>query len=62
MANIEIKISTNYSFVADRTFIIEETYTNGELLSEEVIGFYSGEPNEEDTKLFAHKTKATYEL
>ena len=56
----ETKIETNYSQEADRTFIIEETYINGELFSEEVVGFYSGEPNEKDTQTFLHKTKATY--
>lgn len=60
--DIEIKYLTNYSSEADRTFIIERTYINNKLSSEEVVGFYSGEPNEEDTKLFTHKTKAIYEL
>ena len=57
-------IETNYSEEADRTFIMKCTYKGGELIREECIGFYSGEPDE------ANKTEdfldgglvATYEL
>lgn len=48
-----IKIETNYSAEADRTFILKQTYQYGDLAQTEIIGFYSGEPNEEDTKKFS---------
>ena len=37
---------TNYSEEADRTFIMKCTYRGQNLIREECVGFYSGEPNE----------------
>jgi len=53
----------NYSESFDRTFIMEVVEDDdGDLVSEEVVGFYSGEPNEEDTQFFAHgRMKAEYQ-
>lgn len=39
-----------YAEEADTTFIMEYTYRDGELIAEQVIGFYHGYPNSEDTK------------
>jgi len=50
----ETKLETNYSQEADRTFIIKATYENGELKEETVVGFYSGGPDESDTKFFSN--------
>lgn len=46
---------TVYSAEADTTFIMNYTYRNGDLVAEEVIGFYHGKPNDEDTKTYATK-------
>lgn len=59
---INTKLATNYSEEADRTFIIRETYQNDELIKEEVVGFYSGEPNNILTASFTNNLVATYEL
>ena len=51
-----------YAESADMTFVMEETYTEkGELISTDCVGFYYGEPTEEDTKFFKGKLKATFE-
>lgn len=44
----------------DMTFIMEETYKNGELVSTEVIGFHYGEPYEGSVKDFSGKRKAKF--
>ena len=56
-------IETEYCSSSDRTFIIEMTKNGDDLVSEEVIGFYSGIPNEEDTAYYSeHRNlKATYD-
>ena len=45
----------------DMTFIMEETTDRGELISTECVGFYYGEPTQEDTQYFKGKLKATFE-
>ena len=57
----EKKLESCYSPSYDITFIMEETYKDGEIISSEVKGFYYGEPDEEATKEFNGKLKATYE-
>ena len=42
----------------DMTFIMEDTYKNGEYVSTEVIGFHYGEPYENSIKDFSGKRKA----
>lgn len=45
----------------DHTFIMEATYAYGRLISQECIGWYYGEPDEERTKRWANRDmKATY--
>lgn len=57
-----IHYETNYSTEADRTFIIKCTENQlHELMSEEVVGFYAGEPNDQDTEHFIGSLIATYE-
>lgn len=56
----EKKIYTTYSPKADITFIMEETFINGENVSTEIKGFYYGEPDEKCTKEFYGKLKAEY--
>lgn len=61
MAGVTKEIHTPYAEEYDQTFIMEDTFINGELRSTECIGWYFGEPNEEDTAQYAdHRLKATY--
>ena len=50
-----------YSKEHDMTFIMEEGYKDGNPVYLEVKGFYHGEPNDYDTKLFYGETRALYE-
>ena len=51
-----------YAREYDMTFIMEETTDkNGELISTECVGFYYGEPSEEDNKYFKGKLKANFD-
>ena len=46
----------------DMTFIMEDTYNeNGDPISSECVGWYHGEPTEEDNETFKGKLKASYE-
>lgn len=55
------EIYSVYSADGDMTFIMEETTDrNGDYISTEVVGFYYGEPTEEDTKYFKGKRKAKF--
>ena len=55
-----IEFYTIYEKHSDITFIMEDTYKNGELVSEAVVGWHHGEPCE-DTKRYIGKLKATFE-
>jgi hypothetical protein len=44
----------------DISFIMEETTENGEPISTECVGWYHGEPSDEDNQHFKGKLKATY--
>ena len=57
----EKKLESCYSPSYDITFIMEETYKDGEIISSEVKGFYYGEPDEESTEYFNGKLKAEYD-
>lgn len=55
------EIQTAYSKEADMTFILKETTdADGDPISTEVIGFYYGEPNEQDTRNYLGHLKAEY--
>lgn len=61
----EVKIEAEYAPTSDTTFLVEYTYVGGELKSREVISFYSGEPNDQNNKLYstdAKGIKAEYKL
>ena len=49
------EIEPVYSPEADITFLMKYTYRNGEVIAEEVIGFYHGEPNDKDTEEYSAK-------
>lgn len=51
-------VFTVYSKEADITFIMEDTYNYGQLVSTEVKGFYYGEPQDKSTKEYYGKLKA----
>ena len=55
------KVYTEYSASGDMTFImIDKFKENGDVESTEVVGFYFGEPNADDTLRFIGKLKAEY--
>lgn len=54
-------IRTPYFESEDKTLIFEYIYMDDKLLSCELKGFYYGEPNEEDTKIYYGKLKAEFE-
>jgi hypothetical protein len=51
-----------YSESNDMTFIMVDTFKNGEPYSTECVGWYCGEPSEEDNKYFTGKLKGTWEV
>lgn len=51
-----------YSNEMDATFIMVDTFKNGEIISSECVGWYHGEQNEEDNEYFTGKLKATFEM
>lgn len=52
-----------YAPADDTTFIMKDTYNaKNELVSMEVVGFYSGEPDKEATKTYMGGLKAVYEV
>lgn len=54
---------TSYAPSDDMTFILEKTYDmNDDCVSTEVIGFYHGEPNDEDTEVFKGSFVAVYDI
>ena len=59
---VETSIFTAYSKEADMTTIFKDVTrcSNGSIVSTEVIGFYFGAPNKEDTETFIGSLKATY--
>lgn len=55
------RIETYYTAAADTTFIMKEvTDEKGNPISTECVGWYYGEPNEEDTAFYIGKLKAEY--
>ena len=51
---------TIYAPNGDITFIMQDTYRNGEFRSTEVIGFHYGEPYEKSIEDFGGKRKAKF--
>ena len=49
-AETEVKVAEYYSKDGDITFLMRETYLRSELVKSEVVGFYHGKPNKEDTE------------
>lgn len=55
MMSRETLIVEYYSSNGDITFLMEETWDGDQPIESEIVGFYYGEPNERDTKYFAHR-------
>lgn len=51
---------TVYASSDDITFIMQDTYVDGEYKSTEVIGFHYGEPFEKSIEVFSGKFKAEF--
>lgn len=51
---------TLYAPEGDITFIMQDTYVDGEYKSTEVIGFHYGEPSENSVDWFSGKLKAEF--
>lgn len=60
MSNVETYAA--YSPEYDMTFIVKETTTNDNKILVEVTGFYYGEPNDEDTKMFDGDLLAEFDI
>lgn len=50
-----------YSESYDMTFIMVDTFKNGEAYSTECVGWYCGEPSKEANEHFTGKLKGTWE-
>lgn len=55
-----VTIQTAYAPDRDMTFIIRETADEHQLFCTEVIGFYQGQPNEDETNLCMGRLIAEY--
>lgn len=51
---------TTYAPDTDTTFIMVDTYIDDEIFSSECVGWYHGEPNEENNEYFTGKLKASF--
>lgn len=59
---MEVKVEPIYSEKDDMTFIMRNTYEDGCLSSKELLGWYHGEPNENNDREYVGKFKAEYEI
>lgn len=56
-----VEIVPMYCPTEDRTFLMEEVRIGSILVREKLVGWYYGEPNDEDTKIYSKASKDTYE-
>ena len=49
------ELTQGYIKEMDSTVIVEYTYMRGEIASEQIVGFYHGEPYEDGIKEYAYK-------
>lgn len=55
--------STDHTFIMEYTYITDGITGDVDCVSQECVGWYCGEPNDEDTKRYANRNmKATYDL
>jgi hypothetical protein len=54
------EIYETYSEESDMTFIMEDVWNDGDLISTECKGFYFGIPDEKLTKVYYGKLKAEF--
>lgn len=53
-------VGAYYASEADITFLLQDHYENGSLISQECVGWYYGQPDDSKTKLYAGSIKAEY--
>ena len=56
----EVKVVEYYSEQGDITFLMEETYKGSDPVKSEVVGFYYGKPNKEDTNYYKYGHTTAY--
>ena len=56
------KIYDTYARDIDITFILEDTFEDGECISTEVKGFYYGGPSKNGTAMYYNKIKAEFTM
>ena len=62
LAQTHTEVAEHYSYKGDITFLMEETYKGETLVKSEVVGFYHGKPNKDDTEYYKYgRTVAYYE-
>lgn len=54
-------IEEHYCPTSDITYLMKYTYVSGDLKKMEVVAFYSGEPNEEDSQYYINHPGTTAE-
>lgn len=57
---LTVKIEEHYCNETDHTFIMKATYEGEDLVAEQVIGFYWGEPDADATAEYANSLTAEY--
>ena len=53
--NLRTELVPIYQAEHDITFIMEDKWLRDELLSRELVGWYCGEPNADETELYANR-------
>jgi hypothetical protein len=56
----DVELIGHYCPNYDKTFVTRCEYFNGELFRETCVGWYYGEPTEDNNKTFSDKLTATY--
>lgn len=56
-----VEVVPMYCPADDRTFLMEETRIGSVLVREKVVGWYYGEPDEENTKIYSKGCDESYE-
>ena len=56
------RLEPHYCEADDMTFITECEYVDDRMVSQEVVGFYHGTPNETNVGLYSRRYKAEYEM
>ena len=60
MQNKVVDVIPIYNSSHDITILLEQTKVNDVITKDEIIGWYHGEPNDEDTKLYSTEYRGKY--